>query len=585
MAKRKRIQQLVCPNCEGTFFRPHTKITRPRFCPHCQMKMDYALNIKKTKPQVSWIKERRMLNQHVQYAGSTLEGKLAGRLGGFGKKHWPLISLIIAAPAIANELKLALEAVQLRRAQQNYLISPATILRAKRIKLRRRLHRKVRRGTWIPKAVKSAATFPKRYPKTTVGLAGIGLGAQLSQRKQQPRQYGFATRHPYTPHTVPGPSAKKLLGGVARRAGKLGVKAGRLAATGAAAGLTAWIIGNVLNELQRHGKPYIPDIRPDIELAPQYQYQQQMYEHVANYAGMIPNRPLRQLQRRLGLAAKKTRDSVTKGMLIWLMGFISAEIIGRGITVPKKRLEHDVSFAAVSRKEAVGKIADQWTKAERRSRRIHTLAKGHRQEVKVLKRLTKGYVSAQFPKTIPRGRLLKTTGGVLPLAALAMLIQRRRAKAQETRQPYFAAAALPAAKIAAGVAKKGIWAASKKWGGRAFNTWIAADIASSLIPRKQKLTQPALGTSQGYNIEHVSKHRLEMPRFSVKWLRELADHIAKGGMKGNVARVEHIRELRDLAKRVVKERAVLATAGIGAGVGGYVAGKQLERKRIRKLVD
>lgn len=198
-------------------------------------------------------------------------------------------------------------------------------------------------GSMLEGGVRGVNRFVKRHPKVVqgAGLVGVGmLTQQALERRRRRRQpmYQLDVTH-FTPD-VPVPVGQvlreQLIAG--RTATNRVVSAAR---TGAQALLIAMVAKKVLDAITAKVKPslgpYMPEIRPDIELLSNFEVH--ALDQVVQYAGAIPSPALQMLKTKAGAAVAGVRHGVERGLLLWLMGFISAELLARGITTPKSKQE------------------------------------------------------------------------------------------------------------------------------------------------------------------------------------------------------------------------------------------------------
>lgn len=526
--------------------------------------------------QKEYIKEHKM----IKYAAvkPTLEARIASGAGRFAKRHSVLLSMLIAAPAIASEIQLLVRKIDEKRAVENYagLGSPKRVMRKLVGRAKRR--RRFRQGVM---------SFPKRHPKLSMVAGGVGLGAwgmQRSQRRREPQQYATPTYPRLSTSTPAAPGTTAKIWGTTKRLGKATIKS--KPAQIALGGLISWIAISVLRELERKRipaiGPYMPDVRPDIELA-RYTIGQ-----VVTYAADIPEEQLYAIREKaLQTLAKmktlpqKAKRGVEKGLLMWLLGFISAEILGRGITTPKRKIR--VEGEVPVRQASYG-------------RSVIPMDSGHREHLKGINpHDPKGWAAknkafeaetARMVKGVKRTRRRATVSAVvgtarrhpgkvaaatLPWMALAGLVAARHKRRKE--QKYFAVGA-----AVKGAAKVGKWATARKWGNRAFTGLIIADVAGAVVPRKKKpLTSVQTGST------YRAPQYYTIARIPVRRLMELRRLVTmKTQVKGKNRAIS--KSMLEVANRIIAERKVLAAAGVGAGIGGVMVGKRLERRRIKKAI-
>ena len=504
----------------------------------------------------------------AQYAlpKPTLEGRLASGAGRFVKRHAGLISMLVAAPAIASEIQRLIQKVDEKRSAENYAAGlggrKATVLKlvgkAKR-------KRRFRRGVM---------SFPRKHPKLSMVAGGAGLGAwgmRRVQKAQEPRAYALP------PFVDPAPSFKiRRAGGspskmwaATKKVGKPALKAGGLIALG---GFLRWLAVSVLQELERKRipalGPYMPDVVPDIEMA-RYTINQ-VVAHTEDISTAqlyaIQDKALQTLATIKGLP-HRAKVATEKAMLLLLIGYMAATIQGRGLSTPKRRVfvEGEASARGVPYDQPFD--PKEWAMENKafntKTRRMVKVVKRKRRRARMRTVRTVANTVRRHP-----GRAAAAT---LPWVALAGLITARHKR--QKREKYFAAAA-----AVKGAAKVGKWATARKWGNRAFTAWIAADILGAVVPRKKKaLTSvqsgPTYRAPQYYAIARVPVRRL----MELRWLAR-----QKVKIRGKNAAMS--KSLLEIANRIIAERKVLTAAGVGAGVGGVMVGKQLEKRRIKKAI-
>ena len=511
---------------------------------------------------------------------STLEGRLASGVGRFVKRHAGLISLLVAAPAVANEIQNMIQKADQKRAAENYGLVSAG-LGGRRAVVGKLVKRAKRKRQFRQRIMR----FPTSHPKTMMVAGGAGLGAwgmkKAQQRQQQQQRYAeFPRLSGVGTGNARGTRTAGKVWGATKRIGKPVLKTGGQVALG---GLISWIALSILQELERKRLPaigpYMPTVVPDIEMA-RYTIGQ-VTEHVADIPTVqlyaLKGRALKTLTTIKGLP-HKAKVGAEKGLLMWLLGFISAEILGRGITTPKRRVrvEGEVPVRNVPYQMQSYKGGMQPHDPKMWAKENKAFEAGTRRIVKGVKRERRHTAVKHAARTVRRhpGKAAAVT---LPWAALAGLVAARKIRQKRTprEQKYFAAGA--AIGGAAKVAKLGKLATAGKWGNRALTAWIASDIIGAVIPRKKRKLQPGMAPMQSgpsrYAISRVPIRRLN----ELRWLLN-----TKVPIKGKRRAVSS--GLVEIANRIKAERAVGAATIAGAGVGGYVAGKRLERRRIRKAV-
>ena len=583
-----KMKMITCPLCDKEFYREAKTLHYPIRCPACQ----------------GLIKGPKMKAQ--KYAIPTLEGRLLRKAAGFAKRHAGLLSAAAIMPVLVNEVQRLLAQIEAQRASENYglagLSGTRTIARKAVHTLRGR--RKLRR---------SITALPKTHPKTTLGLGMLGAGAFVGSQRKEPRTYAN-TQFPrlHTPGTVDSSRAKALW----QRTKPIGRKIGKVAGTVALVGLIDWVARSILSELEKKRLPaigpYMPEVRADIELSRGYCLNQ-----VVTYATEIPITQLYALQGKLQQTLQtlkslphKAKVGAEKGMLVWLLGFLSAEILGRGITTPKRRvsIEGEVPIRRARYETRDAHIPTpnmpfdprSWT-AENKAfdaetkRMVKGIKKTRRTQAvsNVKAKLTrKPFVGPIQPHIMRRRKIAKRGGVALPLLALASaaLIRRRRNK----KKDYFAAVAAKSA------VKVGKWATTKKWGSRALTGLIVGDLASAAIPRKAKLPpvkipgNTAYKTPQSYAIGSVRRIATTLT-FLRKNLKAWETTVSKAK---NAKSLRHAKSVANRFRNEIKTIEVLASGerkrnigavalgalGTSAAIPGYIAGKKVMKQRIKKAI-
>jgi hypothetical protein len=354
------------------------------------------------------LKARKMSKQ--KYA-STLESKILKGAGRFAKRHWGLFAAAASVPIIANEVQDLLQQIEEKRAAENYAFGRRQTVRklVSRAQRRKKLRRVVTR-------------FPRRHPKLglAVGAAGLGgvAGARL-QRRTESSSYALPTKTQFL-------QGARTVGGKIGRGAKIAVrsKPAKVAGTVVLSSLISWITHSILEELERKRipaiGPYMPDVRADIELRPRYCINQ-----VVEYAADIPNLQLFALKGKvtqtlstLKALPGKAKASAQRSMLAWLLGFITAELVGRGITTPKRRVRVEGEVPIRTQRDYAVELDDM----RRANVRFDAQTK------RVIKTAKKMKREARFAgvKRLTRGRSRRALGAVLPVTAIAALVARRR---------------------------------------------------------------------------------------------------------------------------------------------------------------
>lgn len=405
-------------------------------------KVKQAGYIRKVKPRAAWVKK-----------GSYAMNPLAKKVIATTAKHPIAVSAILAIPGLSALLRRRLQQIELERAQGNYGLAKEA---------GKAVGRKVKWLLKSPKVVRAG------------GFAGAGylVGKRRRQRKVVPM-----TRYTRLPDsllgvsTISGMAREPLFKPMGRSVLRGGTRLAKTAGQGAAVALlAAWIIKHVLQPLEK--KPYMPAIRPDVELS-----RYDVFEQVVQYVEFVPYTTLDQLRTKASAVLGKTRKGVEKGMLWWLLGFISAEILARGITAKKQR--HEIQFARpvlyARRGSLERKLMAEKLKSVRVDRTIRQLAREAKRKIRRRRLLSGGL----------KGML----GLAVPTAAVTALLHRMGRRQEE----YSVRSALShvrrlAKKVGGGVSKGT---------GLLGKVAIPALIISEFIPRKKKL-QPLPPVAQGY---------------------------------------------------------------------------------------
>ena len=546
-----------------------------------------ALRAKDVANQARQVRHAATAARNAKRFAPTLEGRVIKGVGKFVKRHSGLISLLVAAPALANEIHRRMQQADLKRAAENYdweeyalpkpgkpvtqlgdfpitggnwtkaspkdihgavrnavaqkVMKPlaarrmarqhgADLSRQKWAKMWRNMRkmRKMKRGAsglrnlypyqlgrynayeWdeeyaslggsrrtIAKLVgkakrkkrfrKGVMTFPGRHPKTMMVAGGAGLGSWAMQKRDRNQQIGQSHYTYLEGRTLPVQPVSKLkklpraAWAATKKVGKPALRTGGKVALG---GLISWIALSILQELEKKRLPavgpYMPEVRPDIELA-RYTIGQ-----VSANVAEIPTVKLYSLQSKtLETVAKikglprKVKVGAEKGLLMWLLGFISAELVGRGITTPKRDVRVTGSVptrpAAYSSRSMQTHSVTEWN-AKNAAFNAET-----KRMVKGIKRGRRNAAVSGAVRKVKHHRG-KIAAAALPWTMLAGIVAARKLR-QQNEQKYFAAAAVG---TAAKVAKAGKLATAGKWTNRAFTGWIAADLIGSVLPRKKK---------------------------------------------------------------------------------------------------
>ncbi|KKM68697.1 hypothetical protein LCGC14_1458290 [marine sediment metagenome] len=593
--KTTRMAEITCSKCGKVFYRSKP-LNWPMRCPSCHALLSepaarYAGQLRRydmiqyaVDPKVAAaraeVKAAGIRAKAVRHAATeakwartlkpTFEARLAKSVGHFVKRHSGLISMLIAAPAIASEIQLMIRKADQKRAAENYNWEGYAGLGGSRRTIAKLVGKAKRKRRFR----KGVMRFPKRHPKTMMVAGGAGLGSWAMQRKQRNDQMGQSHYASTTALALRPSKAARTAWAAWRTTKKTGRSVLQTGGKIALGGLISWIAMSILQELEKKRLPaigpYMPEVRPDIEMA-RYTIGQ-----VSANVAEIPTAKLYSLQSKaLETVAKikglphKAKVGAEKGLLMWLLGFVSAELLGRGITTPKRRIsvEGEIPIRQVPSASYEQPFDPREWIAQNKA-----FDAGTRRIVKGIKRDRR---HAAF-RTIRR-HSGKVAVAALPLAALTALVASRKVR-QGKQEKYFAAAAAVGA--AAKVAKVGKLATAGRWGNRLLTGWIAADLIGAVLPKKKKKpgmtggqTGPAYKAPQYYGISRVPVRRL----MELRWLAK-----TKVPIKGK--RQAIAQGLTDVANRIKAERAAAIALIAGAGVGGAVVGKKLERRRVRQAV-
>lgn len=254
-----------------------------------------------------------------------------------------------------------------------------------------------------------------------------------------------------------------------------------------------------------------------------------IYDQTIQYASVMPNPTLQAIKVKGSAALRKTRKGAERGMLLWLLGFISAELLARGLTSPKKR--HEVTFPA---KGAYARIGETGERLPRSGFQPFRPTKTVREVLPKFKR----------PHRVRRG----ATVAAIPVAALLALrmSKRREGYAIGQRKTPGRQMGLTAKDVAAEAATRVRKAAGQaKWGFKHPKAVGAAGkIAKGTVPR------PALagafvrrrpGTVAGVGLSLLALQALRRKRKRKQEgysFRTAASKVARGASKvgGKVGR-------------------------------------------------
>lgn len=317
----------------------------------------------------------------------------------------------------------------------------------------------------LGKGLVTSGKVVKRHPKIVrgAGLVGLGIIGQKELEKRRKRKQGYAILDHFTPD-IPEPRGfKPLMKKGLQRGSKIGGRIAKAGTTSASVFVLAMMIDRILDSLSEK-RAYMPTIRPDVELG---RFELATLGKIEQYAGVMPSKLLQGLKTKSVAALHKTKTGVERGLLAWLLGFISAELLSRGITAPRKRQEvtFPQKFAMRGRIKETG---------ERLPGGFQPLTKN---------------VVEPLPKFKRKRKLGRKIGLVAALPVAALIALRRRRLAQEGYSFGTAARKVgrfagrlrgPASKIGRGL-------------GTTANVGITALILSEFLPKKKKKqlqTQP-----------------------------------------------------------------------------------------------
>lgn len=180
----------------------------------------------------------------------------------------------------------------------------------------------------------------RRHPRIVGGVGAFGVGyltrKELEKRRRRKKGYALEPGAHFTPD-IPEPISGRRMLRKGLKTGKAG--AARVAAAGASRAsmlLIGMMAAKILDRLSKK-RPYLPEIRSDIELSGY-----QVLDQVVQYAEWMPSKMLQAIKTKGGVALHKTKVGIERGLLLWLMGYITAELMARGLTKPKRR--HEVVF-------------------------------------------------------------------------------------------------------------------------------------------------------------------------------------------------------------------------------------------------
>lgn len=143
----------------------------------------------------------------------------------------------------------------------------------------------------------------------------------------------WAASLPHFTPDIPTPvGLRHLLARGSAVATTVGKRVGRSMSLATKAALMSVVINDLLERLSKKGHPYIPRIQPDLELLSSFE----LKEHVVKYIDAIPTPLLQKLRQNTGRVAVQARKGAERGLLVWLLGFLTSELMGRGISRPKK---------------------------------------------------------------------------------------------------------------------------------------------------------------------------------------------------------------------------------------------------------
>jgi len=499
--------ELVCPNCERIFFRSEDLVRTVITCPACHVRIAFDKTGKcktiKTKYALEDPKHVRTyfneLKQHKVPFRTRMQwlSRIYGGRGGYTSEElykivtgktvsgYYIFPFVKGAPPEVNRIlertyrthreagdtkTAAAIAAWTKVKQAGYVkeMKPAPVWVKKRRYTMTQLEPMVTTDYGVAalgkRGIRRTWRTARKHPLITRGAGAFGVGylthRQLAQRRKRKKGYQLGPEHitPDLPLATWPPKKPFLRRQVAKGkvAGKL---LGRTAIASAKGALMLLALKEISDLLQkrRHHAPWMPEVRSDIELGGY-----KIFGQVVQYASAMTNPMLRTIKAKTGAVLHKTKVGTERNLLVWLLGFLTSELLGRGISKPQRR--HEVVFP----KEKKGYA------------RFHVSGTGER--------LTRwGYQPFTPTKTIkeplpkfkrPIGRRLRRVAPAITLPLAALLAVRMTRKKEGYSFKSAAKKTLRIAGKTGGGLSKGL--------GWASQAAIPALIISELWPRKKK---------------------------------------------------------------------------------------------------
>lgn len=317
--------------------------------------------VKGAPPEVNRILERTYRKHRA--AG---DSKVAAAIAAWTKvKQAGYVKVTKPAPVWIKKRSYNME--QLKPMQVvNYTAGPRRLGKPRTEEERRKRHKQLHPGEKLPprgtgldygagvvagrlaeRGVRGLFGAARRHPRIVRGTGLVGVGyltaKELEKRRKRKKGYQLNAAH-FTPdiplsrgeqlrtHLAKKMPTRKGLVGVGKRIGGTAVSAVKLAIIGLAA-------KELLDRLrvQKVHSPWLPEIQSDIELGGY-----EALDQVVEYASVMPSKMVQTLKSKTGAALHRTKKGVERGLLVWLLGFLASELLGRGISKPQRR--HEVVF-------------------------------------------------------------------------------------------------------------------------------------------------------------------------------------------------------------------------------------------------
>jgi len=436
------------------------------------------------------------------------------------------------------------------------------------------------RGLWRQAKKRKVAT-------AAIGAAGAGY---IIGKRRRPRMspsvmpmYALGnTLHHFTPDVPPPGFAERL--GAARQqlhlkplltkqvgtAKVVGQQLGHSAARGVKWVVTLLVVKELLDWLSRKGRPIVPEIRPDIETLSGFK----SMERVVKYTSVIPTPALELLRSKTTVALKSVKRGTERGLLLWLLGFISAELLARGITKPKSEQTILLPQFKQPKSYARGRIAD--TGGERLPKRgfqsfsPRMAATADMGPMPTWKRgvLGSGVSGRSLAKAAGSAALLTLATGVARQIVLSNLEKRgwkqklkkkwrqvrKKLKFEQNGLTQMYTFRSAAGKLGRGMAKVG---GKVGWGlNLATNVAIPAMLVSEFWPRKKK-RPPVLKTlAELPQMQFTHNELYVMPKFKI--LKKL---LRRKGESARLRRLNVQRGISEATHQVEQTRKKMILAG------------------------